>query len=198
MTANMYRYRVNLGGWTGAPGLNTWYVRFAALPIIADVQGVADLLRTGYDSLKGKFGTGYTVDIDPQVDVIEDTTGLLQSSTVITPPAQVVGTDTGKQVSRATHILARLNTDSVINGRRLKGRIFLGPISSSGMDLNGQITAATMASVSTAFSGLIDLVGGRLVVWHRPSSAGSADGDSGFVQSVTCKPVPATLRSRRD
>lgn len=198
MAANMYRYRINLQGWSGAPGLNTVYVRFAALPVIEDYQAVAELLKTAFDSLKTYYIAGVTINIDPQVDVIDDTTGTLQTSAVITPPATVTGTSSNSQTSRAQMVLARLKTDAVVNGRRLQGRLFIGPIGGSGVDYNGTITSTLGNAVSSAFSGLLDVAGGRIVVWHRPTSPGASDGTSGFVQSVGYKPVPAQLRSRRD
>jgi len=194
----MHRFRVRLGGWTGAPGLNTWYMRYPAPIIPDDLAADAVLLRTAYDALKGKLAQGVTVDIDPIVDQLNDSTGTLTGSVAITPPAQVVGTDTGRQLSRATMVLARLNTDAIVDGRRLRGRIFLGPAGSSCLDTNGQVTAATVTAVSSAFAGLLDVVAGRIVVWHRPTSPGGSDGTTGFVQNVGCKPVPAVLRSRRD
>jgi hypothetical protein len=198
MAANLYRFRVELDGWQGAPGLNTYYIRFVDTPSTADLEGIAGLLRTAYDGLKLYLINGLTIKVNPGVDVIRDTDGVLQSAQAITPPATVTATSSATQVSRATMALARLNTDAVVDGRRLRGRIFLGPVSASAISADGSLAPAMVTAIAGMYSGLLDVVSGRIVVWHRPSSRGATDGDSGFVQSVSAKPVPAVLRSRRD
>jgi len=198
MAANMYRYRVNLDGWQGAPGVNTLYFRHAAVPTIEDAQQVADLIKTAYDSLKAWYVSGVKITVDPNVDVIQDSDGKLQTSTVIVPPATVTGSGATTTTSRATMALAKFNTDAVVNGRRLRGRSFLGPIAAQGVATDGTLTTAFGTAILSAYNGLLDIAGGRLVVWHRPSAPGAQDGTSGFVQNVTYKTLPAVLRSRRD
>jgi hypothetical protein len=195
---DIHRYRVALTGWNGAPGVNTLYIRFEAIPFIEDVQGVADLIRTSYESLKDYYAQGVQIQVEPEVQVIDSATGTLVSGEAIVPGAAITAAATAS-LSRATMMLARLNTDKVIEGRRLRGRIYLGPVANSAMSSDGSISAAARTAISTAFNGLVGAVGeGRLVVWHRPSGEGASDGDYGEVQTVSAKPLPAVLRSRRD
>lgn len=198
MAANMYRFRANLGGFTGAPGINTYFIRYPAEPIAAEVQESANLLRSAYVDMSLYIAGGVTVNIDPQVDVIRDTDGVLQSSSVITPPLTVTGQGSQNKVSRATQLVARYDTDAVVAGRRLRGRSFIGPASGDALNADGSVATAAITAVSSAFDGLLDVLEGRLVVFHRPSVPGASDGTSGFVQSVGCKPLPGVLRKRRD
>lgn len=198
MTANMYRYRAVLSGWDGAPGLTTWYARFAAIPIISDVQGFADLIAAAYTSFKSGLVPGLSISIESDVGVVRDTDGELQDVATITPPGAVTGSGTDARNSRATMVVAQLHTDLIARGKRVRGRHFHGPMVSLICDPQGNVDSAYRSLVQGAYGGVTDLTGGRLVVWHRPSSAGASDGDSGFVQSVTVTQKPGVLRSRRD
>ena len=198
MAANVYRYKVALNGWTGGPGLTLWHCRFATVPIISDVQGFADLIKSAYQVIAEYVVSGVTIKVQPDVEIFDDATGTLVDAAAITPPATITGAATGKNMSRATMIVARLNTDGIHRGHRVHGRHFLGPIGSGALDQNGQIDSLVPPKIVTAYAGVTDLVGGRLVVWSRPSSHGAGDGTSSFVQSVGVMPVPGVLRSRRD
>jgi len=198
MAANIYRFRVNLSGWDGGPGLNTYFARWAALPVIEDVQSFANQIASAYTTMQDNHPAGTVATLDPEVDVLDDATGTLQTKAVITPPAAVGGSGSGQNCSRATMIKARFQTDAVVNGRVLRGGVFLGPIHAFVIDATGNITPTAMGRVTTAFNGMLDVAGGRLVVWHRPSAKGASDGTSGFVQTVSAWHKPAVLRSRRD
>jgi hypothetical protein len=192
----LHRFRVDLGGWIGAPGVNTLYFRY---PLgTGDLDSVAGLIRTAYDSLKAYFPAGMTATVNSEVAVIDSATGLLQHGEVLEPPAQVVGTAGSASSSRAVMALARLHTQKVIDGRRVRGRIFLGPIATTAMAADGSISSAVRNAIGTAFGGLIDVAGANLVVWHRPTAPGASDGDYGTVTSVIGAPLPEVLRSRRD
>jgi len=199
MAANMYRYRAVLSGWDGAPGLTTFYARFPAVPVNADIQGFADLIASLYTSIRGGLIPGLSVSIESDVGIVRDTDGQLQEMASITPPAAVTGQPSGdSRTSRAVMVVAQLHTDLIANGKRVRGRHFHGPTVALICDPQGNVDSAFRATVVSAYNGILDVSGGRLVVWHRPSGPGANDGDSGFVQSVTVTQKPGVLTSRRD
>lgn len=198
MTADIFRYRCQLTGWSGAPGLTTFHARMPVGHTSADVQEFATNVRAVWNALAPYFIGVLSMNISPDVEVIRDTDGVLQRVEAITPPPTVVGSGTPASLSRATMLVARLGTDQIVNGRRLKGRHFLGPIAGSAIAGDGSITAEARTGLVNAYNGILDVLSARLVVWHRPSAAGASDGDSGFVQTVSAMPLPGVLRARRD
>jgi len=198
MAANIYRFRVELAGWEGAPGVSTYFARWPAVPVLENVQAFADGLRAAYQTMSGLLLTGSTATISNEVDVLDDATGQLQTKASVTPPAAVGGAGSGTALSRATMIKVRFQTDAVVNGRVLRGGNYVGPIASAIIDDTGHIRSTAIATVVSAYQGLLDIAGGRLVIWHRPTPDAPASGTSGFVQTVSAWNKPAVLRSRRD
>jgi hypothetical protein len=206
MAADLYRYRVILSGWQGGPGLNTFFLRFGPGDVISsgDVQQGATDIMAVYTALKSFGLDGLSARVDGVVDVISDTDGILKRQWNITAPAPVNALSSGTRLPRMTMVKCKYTTDKVIVNDKgsglLRGGIYYGPLAESGVNTGGQIDSNLITAVGSAFGGLLNELPlqPRLVVWHRPSGRGATDGDSGFVQSVTAKPVPAVLRSRRD
>jgi len=202
---NIYRFQVNLSGWEGGPGVSTYYARWATVPVIENVQAFADGLKAAYGTMNSMLIDGSHVTIDSEVDVVDEATGILQTRATIVPPAQVNGIGSGSNGSRASMVKMRFTTDKVHNGRLVRGGNYIGPIATAVLDDQGKVRATSIAQVVTAFQGLLDIAGGRLVVWSRPVAASAKPGApapragaAGFVQSVSAIGAPAVLRSRRD
>ena len=138
--------------------------------------------------------------------MLDHATGVLLREEVVTVPPPVPSNVSGghSQLSRADQLNVRLQTDVVRNGRPLRGRHFLGPISDYALTDGGLIASGTINAVTTAYAGILDVAGPlRLVVWGRPipadadsPHAGSA-GTFGHVQKVACAIRPGTLRGRK-
>jgi len=90
--------------------------------------------------------------------------------------------------------MVRWNTDSIVGGRRLKGRTFLLPIESVNYDSAGTLVTACLNNFQTAANTLEAV--GKLLIWHRPQQGGS-DGVVGPVTSATVPDRVAWLRTRR-
>lgn len=196
--ADLYRFRAVLNGFTGAPGLNTFYFRSESVVSAGDLNDTAALIKAVYADLATDLVPGLTMDVESEVAVLNDANGVIHDAKVITPPSQFMAVAGGNIMSRSTMLVARFKTDLFVNGRRLQGKHFLGPCSSAAIASNGDVAGSTITSVNGAYDGLLDILGLRLAVWHRPTAPGLADGSSGHVQQVSCMPKPGILSSRRD
>lgn len=203
--ATVYRFGVNIAGWTGGPGRNTWHMCQAGElggADQSDLEGIAADIAAVYDAVKSHLINGLTVDIDATVDEFDVATGALQRVIGITPPATVTGSAAAVSgnVSRATQATVRFKTDAVRGNRSLQGRHFLGPVANTVLGSDGNITSAVAAAFGAAYGGVIDVTGnGRLVVWGQPSPTvpALAVGMVGYVQQAVCNRIPGTLRSRK-
>jgi len=196
--SDLYRFRIALTGWNGGPGVNTLHFRNEGILASEGLDEIADAIATTYTALKGLIVPGVSMLVQPNVDVIDDSTGTLVRAESISAIAPIAASGNTTKASRANMLLAQLHTDLITDGRRVQGRVFIGPMADQGSDTDGTVPAAVRLTVSSAFDGLLDVLGARLAVWHRPKPRAAANGDSGHVQSVTCMGKPAQLRSRRD
>jgi len=139
--------------------------------------------------------------VQPQVDVIADDTGLLVGGLSGGSPVGVVGTNGTAYESIATMALLRMTTAVILRGRRLKGRLFLGPVATPNVTSLGQLLGATGTTVAASFA--TTLAGSTAsvpVIWDRPGKAPHPvhPGTSATVTGWSCPPVLSVLRSRRD
>lgn len=203
--ATIARIQANLAGWTGGPGVSTFYWQFHEGEEIADAGQAATDLRGMYNALKDYIVSGVTINIEPTVDLVEHTTGELVGRFSITPPAGVAGSAGTSASNRATMLKTRFLTSQIRAGRLMRGGVFIGPIGSAAMDTSGQIPTTTINAVSAAFAPILAWPDPGLLVWGRPipfdpgpPMQDAREGAIGYVTSVSCAPRPGTLRSRRD
>lgn len=203
--AIIYRFGVELTGWEGGPGRNTWHMaQFNALggATQSDLEAVAIDIAAVYTAVSSLLINGVTATIDSVVEEFEVETGALQRAVGIVAPPPVVGSasSVAGALSRATQATVRLRTDAIRRNRVLQGRHFIGPISTTAMTTSGQIDSGDAGTIGAAYGGVLDVVGNaRLVVWGQPNPdvPGLETGVFGYVQSATCNTVPGTLRSRK-
>jgi len=90
------------------------------------------------------------------------------------------------------------STAGVRNGRRIRGRTFVVPLSNECWDVDGTIKSVPMGTLNTAATAL---TGGtdvtRFVVWARPTAPGATDGQAANVLTHRVPDMSAILRSRR-
>lgn len=144
-------------------------------------------------------GTVYTVAQDGRE--LDDTTGTLtgtwSDSTPFTDNGQL-----GEPVPNAAQGLIRMTTALVVDGRIVKGRLYVPGIAASRVTL-GEVNAATQGVLSTAFADMRD--SGELLIWSRPRAAGSGVngdlparlGSSAPVTGLSGWSELAVMRSRR-
>lgn len=192
---------VRATGFVGAPGYNIIHWSAGVGPGPSDPEGVEewhDSLQTTLALYSGVLVNGVSMFIEADVVYFDDSDGVILGST--TDPIGDRGiacTGTGTDMSRATCLTVRHRTSDYVNGRRLQGRTFLGPVASQALDVYGQVNSTIIDDAADNWVGLISGLGGRLAVWHRPTTPTGTDGSYGDVTSISINSVPGTLRSRK-
>lgn len=200
--ASIARSRVQITYDKGGPGVTTWYWS-GGFPNGGNLPAALEDMHTEiaavYTALKPYIPSNVTCWVRPEVDIVDASTGLITGVLVSDQKGlQVQGTNNSSQVSRGTQVCVNLYTDRWINGRRLKGRHFIGPIGGGVVGNDGQISPATQATFEDAYASVISGVGGRLAILHRGNSNTHTGFDYGDVVSVKTMDRPANLSSRRD
>lgn len=144
---------------------------------------------------------------DAEVPTFSEATGKITKVDAVTPVSGVGGL-AAEALPYATQLLTRLITSQFVNGRRVRGRIFIPGLSET--DNTAGLPAATLrTTATTAATGLITQSTGTLAVWSRPYSALDDDGQpipgktprvgsQHAVTSVSTWTQWSVLRSRRD
>lgn len=195
----LMRVRGTLSGFSGAPGLTTSYFLGTQPPTAAECLEAASRVRSCWNGMSARLPTGVSVQVNPQVDWIQDTDGSLVGSTVVAAPAVVNGASAGARQPTSSMLVGQLFTSTVVNGRRLRGRMFIGPIQASDVDgASGNVSAAAI----TAYTASLGVLGTQIAtpithrVWGRPKPAGI--GLNAAVTQYGIAPKVGVLRSRRD
>lgn len=194
----VYRWE---GSAPGMPGYTTLY--FDAGP-----AGTPTSPQAAVDAGRAFFSTAFGVGVGtylPQnlkisspsvVDAVQTNDGGLVTSVAVTKPADVVGQST-QQYAGGSGACITWTTGSFLVGNRVRGRTFLVPLSSAGMQSDGTLATAFITDAGAAATALIAAIP-DLVVYHRPSSAGATDGVAFPVLGYKLTDKAAQLRSRRD
>lgn len=192
--------KVILDGFVGAPGL--MQLRFqGGTPGVfsqADATAAIAAVRAFLDAIKSGVQGGVGMYVQSDVEVIDWTTGDLQSVVSGTGVTLVLGTGTTNALV-AMGPLVQWRTSTVVGKRMLRGRTFIVPSSSSAIGVSGLVTAAVITALSNGGSALIATAAVTLSIWHRPNPLADAPvGTVGAVVSCTVPPKVSVLRSRRD
>lgn len=199
--AVILRARVILNGWSGAPGLNTWYFRPAtAGGSTADATDVLARVRAFWNDISGVLPSAVTAATAPTVDAIDAATGTLVGSYASSaPPTTVTGTGATEFYAPAVCALLQVNTNNFVSGRRVSGRSFINPLTEASI-ASGQASVATISTITGAailrLTPSSPVTGSFPVVWKRPVNG--AGGSDWPVITFSMPGKLATLRSRRD
>jgi len=196
----MYRIRVASSGWTGGPGLNTFYFQNVTDPTTSDSTNAALCVagvQAAFTAQAGIYPTQTSLQVAGTVDVLNAATGALVDSFGGTSPSAISGTGSVGYAPIVAMIVGRLNTADVVNGHRVRGRAFFGPVQDL-TDTDGTPNDTIVAAVADLVNYLQNTVDAaiELVVWHRPVSG--AGGQACPVTSTSARDIYAVLRSRRD
>jgi len=208
------RVRAASTGWGGGPGLNTFY--FVGNSSGTDVDPDADAADLCVERVQAAFAAGLTlypsswqVTVSPVVDVLNPVDGELQDSFSVSPPAAQAGSGGSAFGPTPTMLLLQLRTSTFLDGSRVQGRAFIGPIIPTG-DNDGTPNSGALGAGVDMGEALQDAGIGpsnpALVVWRRPRVAvpeatppvTARVGSYGRVTSITVPNKYAVLRSRRD
>lgn len=193
---NILRVTVNWTGFLGAPGYTVLHGLAPEADPSTNAQTFADAARTLVGGEPGLLPSAVKIDVDPEVQIIEDTTGDLVDVISITPGAQISGTASGPY-SGASGAVINWRTATIRNGRRLRGRSFLVPLSNIAYETNGSLTAAAVGALAARADAFWQTPEIQPVIFGRPTQLGN-DGMSGPITAASVPDMAAVLRSRRD
>lgn len=199
--AQMAKVTINWSGFPGGPGYTNLYFRdFTGSGAIdqAIVDGAVSKVDAWLAVWRVSLPNSVLTGVDSTVEAIEETTGELQSFYTATPAAAAVGTG-GTAYSSPSGAVVSWYTSTVRNGRRIRGRSFMVPLSTTAYEADGTITAAKITSWNTASATLIASGSvSDLGVWARPTTPGGTDGEWALVTSYRIPDMAAILTSRRN
>lgn len=189
------RVQSRWSGFQGAPGYTAFYF-MAGGGLISDAQQVADRVGGFWDLLTGSLPNDVDIEVLPEVEVLDEDTGMITDFETIDPPSTFSGSQSGGY-SAASGAVINWRTNDLRFGRRIRGRTFIVPLGANGYESDGTLTSIQRDNIQAAAD---SMVGGdfdsELVVWSRPR-----DGSGGVAGTVIQASVPdmaAVLRSRRD
>lgn len=195
------RFRVALADWPGAPGVCTLHFS-PGLGFTTFTQERCDLaageLADAFTSMSDVLVPGMTWTIEDDVALFASETGeIVDVITLVDGPYTGTGSGADAKTSRDTQVCMALITADFLNGRRLQGRFFWGPVTGSALDTGGNVNSTVRSVWPPLFDASISGLGPSLCVWHRPTPAAPSSGSYGDVVTVRANTVPGTLRSRK-
>lgn len=180
---NLHKYQVVLKGFTGGPGVMTFYFDAAgAIPHTA--------VSTFLTALKTSMAASVTAALPPSGITIDDSTGAAVGAWSAAAPADVVMTSAGNYAAAAGAVI-NWRTGIYAGGRELRGKTFVVPLAAACYDSAGKLSAATGSAIAAAANALA----GSAV---PPRIFSRVNHTSAPVATATVPLISAVLRSRRD
>ena len=195
---SLYRVRVALTGFPGGPGVATHY--------FLDVDTALPSLKILWTALGLVMPGTVTIQIQNAGDIINDVNGDITGAWTATAETAITGGGSGTY-SAPSGLHVNWNTNTSLDGRRLRGRTFVVPVVSSFYDSTGTLSGSTAADIQGYGNAFVTAQSASFVVWHRPVEAKPADGSRpaveqrdgghGLVTAAAVKDRVSVLSSRR-
>lgn len=183
--ASIFRVRTVMTGVAGSPFYSNLFFDATTVTPTQVTNGVTEL----WTDLLSSIATGLTIVVEAEVAVVDDSTGQITDTAFGTPSTQSSG-GSGESLPTATQGLIRTRTGTYVNGREIRGRMFVPRPSESSNNFGAPNTTYVNALAGAA-ANLVD-TGLDWVCWSRSS------GQSAPIVSVSAWNQFAVLRSRRD
>lgn len=195
----MLRATIRWAGFSGEPGYtNLHFSKSGDIDGAVLDQTLANV-RTFFLAIASKLPTGVGLTFPTSVDEFDTTSGELLNTHSVVLQTAVPGSGGAAPFSSATGACVTWGTDTIVNGRRLRGRTFLVPLlPANSFETNGTLIEAArtqLLAAATAFKNETD--GYPFHIWSQPNP-GVVNGASGPVTSANVADKTAILRSRRD
>lgn len=200
MANEMGTVRAVMTGFAGAPGLLQFRFQGATpgVFVAADASAAIAAINTFLTAIKTAFAGNVSIQIAPDVEVVDWATGDLVSVVAGTGVSPIVCTGTTPFLT-AEGPLFQWHTGTVVGHRMLRGRTYIVPSTGAILSTTGQVATVTVAALQAAGNALAATAAVTLSIWHRPDPAGAVPvGTLGAVVSATVPLTVAVLRSRRD
>lgn len=175
--------------WTtgiGGTGVSVFYS-------LESVDVTAEL-GTFFNAIKSLFPGPVTWQVPNSGDTIENATGLITGGWSGGTAATIIGGGGATYVA-GTGAFVRWQTSQIRDGRRMRGRTFLCPLTTGSFDSSGTLTDGNVTQMQTAATALAG--SGKLIIWGRPRGPGASDGQAGLVTAGQVPDKVTSIRSRR-
>lgn len=157
--------------------------------------GLAAAVFAATDFLHPWIPLGVSITTPNAGDLIDEDTGLLSGGWTEPSGGGVKGGSGGSNAAAGVGAVVGLETATVVNGHRVRGRIFVVPLTTGAYDAQGTLVPDCVSAL-TSFGDALRAAG--LQVWHRPPIIGQSGGQAVNVAAVRVRDKVAILRSRRD
>lgn len=203
--ASILRIKARWSGFNGAPGYTVMHFRDfgtgdgpgAALDRNAALAA-ANRVQAFFQAIANNLPQAVRINIEPEADLLEDSTGTLLNSFDVSGGSAVQGTE-AFSYSAAVGAVINWRTSGVREGRRVRGRSFVVPLSSSAFAQDGSLNNVARSDIQDAADALVASSGTPdLGVYARPTGPGASDGAWFVATSASVPTMGAVLRSRRD
>jgi hypothetical protein len=190
------RVKVAVANTPGGPGVMNVY-----FSLVTDSTLTA--LGALITAVKPYIPSTITYTIPSSGDILDDTTGDLESSWTATAPAPIVGT--GASVAAApAGLLIDFKAGDVVDNHRPIGKMLFVPCATAGVSSSGGASSTAITALNTAAATFLTAAP-EYRIWHRPRKATDGPppkpfraGSNVVASAATCNPKLAVLRSRRD
>jgi hypothetical protein len=183
---SMYRVVTNFTGPQGSPWVSTQFFDAAG----GTAQQAVVTVGTMWGAIDNRMATTVLWATEPDVATIDETTGDITGVTSTTPQSGA-GSGSGNILPIVTQGLIQLRTGVFLNGREVRGRIFIPGLTENDND-TGVPNAGILAVVNPAAAAAVADANSRLVVYTRANGA--------WAEAVTASMASywSYLRTRRD
>jgi hypothetical protein len=179
-------------GFAGAPGYTR--LKWASQLATSEIAAAATEYKAFWNALAGQIPNNITITLDGLAQFI-DTSGTLVGQETYTAPAPTVGSNISAWAAPSGGVISWL-TDTINNGRRVRGRSFIVPLAVNAYDDEGTLAPAAITAFNNAAAALGAATPNN-VIFSQPGGVGT----TGVEAPVTAHSVAdkvAILRSRRD
>lgn len=181
------------------PGYSNFYYGVGGGTITEGVDLAVAAVRTAFNAIAGYLPTSVLINVDPEVAMFSDVSGELEDVyTSTTVPAVVTGQGGGPYSAASGASITWLTT-AIRDGRRLRGRTYLVPLSTLAYDAAGTLVPNALTALA-AFGTALRTPGGSagpFRVFGRPSPEHPVGMSAPVTQAIVRDRV-SILTSRRD
>lgn len=199
--AQLAKVTINWSGMPGGPGFSNLYFKdISGGPSIDQtvVDNAVSKVDTWLDAFQPSLPTSIITGVSSTVEAIDEATGNLQAFYTATPAA-AAGGGGGTTYAAPVGVVVSWFTNNVINSRRVRGRTFIVPLSTSAYEADGSLGTTKLVTWNAASAALIGTgAAAEFGIWHRPTTPGGSDGEFALVTAHRIPDMAAVLTSRRN
>lgn len=200
-----YIVKTHWSGLQGGPGITQMAIESDPPGGFIDAvqaQTVVNAVKQFWTASSLAIPNDVSLTVDPAIDFYVTATGELGTTVVAgSPPTAVTGASAGNY-SAASGSKVRLLTSGIKNNRRVRGAIFLVPLTTDAYDGNGSITSTHRSQVVAAGVALSTSLAAEnldLGVWSRPKDGIPGTGGTWYpITGMQVNTKVAVLKGRRD